>query len=672
MPLVELALGIMLLPLHQQQQAKGHTTADPSSSSTNNTILNQQNQQQQQGQQQKGSQASDRAYERIKGHWQALLQVLSRSLVSCLAICHSERAAAAAGAAGGGQLADSAVAALAAGSRSLLGGATAMASTAAGAARAMGDVAAIAEGGLHEWDEGQEVGTVAWDMASVNVLLLALRLVDAVPSDWCTRAAVPPAVANAAVVAALDEAVAWRVPQLRPAAMKVLQLLRPDALLLLQQAERTHRAIAAGEEVVTAVGQLARQLNHGQHQQQQLENDKSENKRGVAVVREWLLLLKAAILGLGFSHAADVRLLQAALQGLALCSEAAASSSSSTGSTKLLGAVAAAPAAAAGGGWDLVCGQLLIQLLCHEQTSVQQLIYQLLSSALEDGNSSSSSNSGRSSASSAAASKRVHAVVQLLCQPLVLEYLVVEGLGSSSTRAAAVAVLQGLLLQGGREQAVAAAAVHWAGWLSCFQGEATAGPLVEAWQVAAERAVADGVPVNIPAGDGGWQQVGGRVLRLFSCQAGVRRRAGQGLLRDIGALPAEEEQQQQHEQEWSFTTGFSPSKKSRGSKLTKQEGSLKELEDPFRGLLESSSSRSSRHKSSDLLTDCPVHLARRFSPSDVRNLLGVVHNRGLAPELRRAAAEELLHLVVVPELREMLLEEWQLKGLWDIVVPQQW
>jgi hypothetical protein len=655
----------MLLPLQQQQQQQAEkiSAGKASRAGRSSSDLRHQQQQEEDG----GDFPSDRALARIRGQWQALLQVLSRSLVSCLAICHSERARTAAAAAGGGQLADSAVAALAAGSRSLLGPTAAATVANAAGASAMPSASAAAEGGLNDWGEGREVGTVAWDMASINMLLLALRLVEAVPREWCTRAAVPPVVANAAVVAALDEAVAWKSPQLRPAAARVLELLRPDALLLLQQAESIHKAIAAGEEVVAAVGNLATLLSQ---QQQGLGGEGRDKVAAGVAVEDWLSLLEAAIPGLGFSHAADVRLLQSALQGLSLCSKAAVGGGQrGTGVVAAMPALAAAASAAAAG-WGPVCGQLLIRLLSHEQTSVQRLIYQLLASALEaDTTTTSSSRSHGAKRSStavgtAAAADRVVAVVQLLCQPLVLEYLVVEGLGSSSTRAAAVAVLEGLLLHGSTQQAVASAAVHWAGWVSCYQGDATAGPLVEAWQVAAEQAGDDSSSAS-----SGWQQVEGQIRRLFSCQAGVRRQAGKQLLGEIGGLPAHEMQQQQQD-EWSFTLGGFQSNKSTPSRPGKRNEGGKELEDPFRGLLESGISNASRHKSLCMLTDCSMHLARRFSPSDVRNLLGVVHNQGLAQELRRAAVEELQHLVVVPELREMLLEEWQLKGLWDIVVPQ--
>lgn len=50
-------------------------------------------------------------------------------------------------------------------------------------------------------------------------------------------------------------------------------------------------------------------------------------------------------------------------------------------------------------------------------------------------------------------------------------------------------------------------------------------------------------------------------------------------------------------------------------------------------------------------------LSRGFRPADVSNLLAIVANGSLAPELRRSAAEQLLALAGEAQLRDVMLEE---------------
>lgn len=104
-------------------------------------------------------------------------------------------------------------------------------------------------------------------------------------------------------------------------------------------------------------------------------------------------------------------------------------------------------------------------------------------------------------------------------------------------------------------------------------------------------------------------------------------------------------------------------------------------DDPFRGLLDShtlSSSSSNRpsqqqqhhhHLPPDPLTDSSTALAANFTPQDVRNLLGVLGNQGLAQELRRAAADEMLALSPVPQLLEVMVQNETLEKIWQLCVP---
>lgn len=60
----------------------------------------------------------------------------------------------------------------------------------------------------------------------------------------------------------------------------------------------------------------------------------------------------------------------------------------------------------------------------------------------------------------------------------------------------------------------------------------------------------------------------------------------------------------------------------------------------------------------DLLPPQPnARLARSFRPQDVTNLLAILGNAALAPELRRSGAEQLLALTVDDRLRALMLEQ---------------
>lgn len=100
-------------------------------------------------------------------------------------------------------------------------------------------------------------------------------------------------------------------------------------------------------------------------------------------------------------------------------------------------------------------------------------------------------------------------------------------------------------------------------------------------------------------------------------------------------------------------------------------------DDPFSGLLNSHSSSSSRpprqqqqhHLPPDPLTDSSTTLAANFTPQDVTNLLHVLFNEGVAQELRRAAADELLALSPVPQLLGLMVEDRYLEQIWQLCVP---
>lgn len=100
-------------------------------------------------------------------------------------------------------------------------------------------------------------------------------------------------------------------------------------------------------------------------------------------------------------------------------------------------------------------------------------------------------------------------------------------------------------------------------------------------------------------------------------------------------------------------------------------------DDPFKGLLDSASAASAalgrqqqqHHLPLDPLTDASAALAANFTQRDVRNLLAVLQNQGLALELRRSAAEELLALSPEPQLLSVMVESQHLEAVWGLCVP---
>jgi hypothetical protein len=108
--------------------------------------------------------------------------------------------------------------------------------------------------------------------------------------------------------------------------------------------------------------------------------------------------------------------------------------------------------------------------------------------------------------------------------------------------------------------------------------------------------------------------------------------------------------------------------------------SICRTDDPFKGLLDSASSASAalnrqqqqRHLPLDPLTDASAALAANFTQRDVRNLLGVLQNQGLALELRRSAAEELLALSPEPQLLGVMVEPQSLEVVWGLCLPSWW
>lgn len=604
LPIVDLALPLALLPLQLAAMAQAPAAAAPSLAAAagqeaGGSLTQQQQQARQQAQSEVQAQQLEQVVQQVASQWRALLASLSRALVAALAMARSTRAAAVVSAAGGGQLSEAAQAAVAPGTSVLLAGLPAD----------------------HGWDglgNGEEVGTAAWDLPCIHLVHLAVHCMGAAPAGWLGPDSVPRVVADAVLAAALDGAVAQQVPGLRPAAMGLLQGLRPHGLLLLEWAEGVRAALQLATQCIGGLPALTAQL----------QAEASSSTRGggplamdcLAAAGEWLQLLVGSLAGLGYSRPADAQLLRAAVQGIAACAQTACA------------------AGEAGADVMQLCVQITLAVLTHSSSFVQHSTYGLLAAALDAG---ASNAMPASYVGQPAVEQRVSAAARLVEQPAVLECLVVLGLGQQGTRAAAAEVLQSWLQWALQQPGplTASLLLQWSGWLACYTNDAAAGPLAQAWVVAVQQQVEQAVP-------GGWQEAVLHIRQLFSSSAGARQAAARQLLQILGLPPSQ------------LASPVGSPKGAAGAKPPS------DLQDPFRGLLDP------RSHTLDPLTDCEPSLAANFTPGDVRKLLRVLLHERLASELRRSAAEELLPLLVLPELRAELEQEEVLEQLWALVQPR--
>jgi hypothetical protein len=512
---------------------------------------------------------------------------------------------------------------------------------------------------------------VAFGLSGLLLLLLSShrRWINAAPASWCTAAVVPHSLADTIAAAACDEAVALLLPQLRRSArVLLLPRLRPAAEQALRQAAAVPRAWAAGEAASEALSQLLQQplmAAAGSEQEQQAE-------MLAFAAGGWLQQLRASLQGLGHGARADARLLQSGLQGLSL--------------------VAAASAAdAAGNGTHCrEAGQLLLSLLCHANSGVQQLVLQLLASAV------ASAETTLSSSTEAPASwLGPPAVLQLLQQQAVLQWLIIHGLsGQEQQRSKVSGLLSGLLRCGG--PAAAARVLPWRPWICCFAAQAGAAgsellAAVDAAALTLSRPVQQGAAAPLAPSDHFWSSdTAGVLADLFSASTAVRSAAGRQLLvllTAAGTASASAPELQGGLAEYAGGCGvlgtqgcLASASVSRPLRTTSNRSGLPlaaTADDPFKGLLNISSSASDSSASSaasrllmppDPLTDAAPSLAAAFSRQDTLNLLAVLANQGLAQELRRSAAEELLLLCTEPRLRGVMAQTPHLEAVWALCV----
>ncbi|KAI8476101.1 MAG: hypothetical protein J3K34DRAFT_513946 [Monoraphidium minutum] len=496
----------------------------------------------------------------LQAQWRSMLGALSRALASALAVARGERAAAAADGDGGALAAE-----------------------------------ALAASGL-----------VAWDLCSANLLMLALRLINEAPPEWCSAAIVPPSIAEAAEAAALDEAACLLLPGLRPAARRVLAALRPAAMAALDGAGGAHAALAAADRAAAALPALLAAATRASASAA-AGAGAGEGEALARAAAAWLGELRAALPALGQGPACDRRLAEVAVRGLA--------------------AAAAAPGAAATPAPAGEAAALLVSLLARRGAgpgggAAQEAAYDTLLQLL----------AGVEPPAAGFGGGREPGPLRLALAPAALEHLVTAGLASPPTRRAAARALLAAMRGGGA--AAAGRVLGWRAWVECYRGDPNALALADCVDAAAEQQQQQQQQQRAP-GTVSWEgRAAALVRRLFSARAEERAAAGRELAAAV--TPGGEGDDD---------SGFGG--------------------DPLRGLLDGGGPPGRR----DPVLDAAPGLAANFTAADAASLLEVVHNGDLVPELRRSAAEQLLALAAAPPLLAALAEPARLEALWALAAP---
>jgi hypothetical protein len=483
--------------------------------------------------------ARARLSEALAAQWRGMLSALSRALAAALAVARSERAAAAASG-DGGALAAEAIAASGLmawdlPSMNLLMLALRWAAAGFRVHQGKGAVRRAS----NTWS-GRPVGHADWAASSPSAGTpsscwptlkppLRGRLINEAPADWCNPSIVPQAIADAAEAAALDEAAALLIPSLRPAARRVLRMLRPGGLAVLEGAGSAHSALAAADTVASALPGLlaaaARAATPGAG-------------AGVcgaagAAAAAWAAALSEALPAFGQGGPeGERRLAEVAVRGLAAAAAIA---------------VAAEADGCLAGSVDVdALGETLVHLLAfgsgggdgaavgQRVASVQDAAYASMLALLVGEEHAGAAWAGDSSASRALQS----GALRLVAAPAVAEHLATAGLAAAATRRAAAGLLLEAMQSGGA--AAAHAALPWIAWADCHRGDPDALALadcLDAWAVQEPwEAGAGGAPGAAWSG-----RVQALVRGLFSKDEPVRAAAARRLLGVVAPEVAAEE-----------------------------------------------------------------------------------------------------------------------------------
>ncbi|KAG2489314.1 hypothetical protein HYH03_012146 [Edaphochlamys debaryana] len=326
------------------------------------------------------------------------------------------------------------------------------------------------------------------------LLTLAARLLSSLPPDLWRNDVVPPALTDTLSAVARDEVLSALLPELRPAVLPVLSVLRPDVPVMLEIAASAEAALAAGEALARGVEALA---------------------AGQLAAEAWLQQLQAALPALHLPS--QEPLLGAVVQGLAL----ACRSGGDVGPSALEDASGGGAEEEGGGAsWAAQAEGLFLALLSHPTASIALACHSLLEQLAQE-----------------ARAQPGHHLAQLLTRKAVLQQLVVLGLADERTRRQVARILLHLMV----DARCQARLRPWAFWVRLYEADPQVGALAAALAAGEQAAAAaaatslqpqqpglQGVVEGLP-GAWTWHHLRGVVLELYSVEAERRREAAQRL-----------------------------------------------------------------------------------------------------------------------------------------------
>ncbi|KAF5833751.1 hypothetical protein DUNSADRAFT_9818 [Dunaliella salina] len=384
---------------------------------------------------------------------------------------------------------------------------------------------------------------------------------------------------------------------------------RPAALAVLSKLRPdVHEVLEVadeGDQAVQAAQQLVYQLPH--------------LLSGTVAPASWLSLVEMALLALDL--APDTQLLQAIIQGLAFicCADS------------LEGGEVHAQAEA-----------VLLGLLQHPLLGVQLAVYALMEQMVME-----------------VRGHKDHPLLSLLCRHNVLAHLTTVGLAQPSTRPQVAHVLQELLVRGNTQHNKNL--LHWHCWVCANDDDPQAGALASSLSSLQHSSVHE-LPENA------WERAALAVMGLLSRRPETRQGAARDL-RDLlhlvhGVLVPTGEPHTADPLIAVLDNG------ARDDLLLPSASGPVAVQADTSGFDHGTPSTSA-YPTSLVLTGpgAAARLARSFTPQHADNLLSILANPALAPELRRSAAEQLLGLTAEPRLLAEICQPQHLAAMLGTLAP---
>eukprot|EP00798_Chlamydomonas_sp_ICE-L_P021728 gene21728-28749_t len=252
-----------------------------------------------------------------------------------------------------------------------------------------------------------------------------------------------------------------------------------------------------------------------------------------------------------------------------------------------------------GDGVQQVAQLHLLKLLSHPLPVVQLAVLGMVESLLN----------GVSPTASIGSETSHHPMLHVLAGKKILQWLVVVGLGTERLRPQVVRILM-QMMQSGHQDSIKGLS-HWITWVCLNEEDAQCGALISALQHCQRTAVGS-------LHDGDWSKMKDAIRLLFSRHSSHRLEASRNLLdaMQYAGLPTPPSEQYNEPH----------------------------MSDPLKVCLDNGAR-------DDLTLSSNPRLSQTFRTQDVSNLLAILGNPSLAPELQRSAAEQLTSLSVEPRLQ---------------------